>query len=215
MAYSVEFGDEFRWSIYCRHRGQESINQVRVRVIQTLVPLSGTDQDLCDQLSSTVAPFMTASFTTETRYEGSTIRRVASIIGGGQPVTKFSILGTAAGTLAPPTLPAQVAGLVSLYTDVGGKKYRGRFYYPFVAQSEQEADSSPDPAFVGTTLGDIGALLTSVVTILHTGVPTFKVHFGLHPAGGDPQQFTYFKAHDAWATQRRRSDFAQLNRSPF
>lgn len=211
MPYAIQNNDEFRLTLWCRWSDQESQNDLRI-LVRTGVLFLATDQDLLGLLSTTWGPLMTSGFATDASYSGATLRRV--IGAGAQPITKFSILGSAAGTSTTPTLPRQVTGLISLYTDVAGKKNRGRFYYPFPATEWLSADGSPAPVFVGATLGDIATEVTNETTVV-IGAQPVKYQYGLHNPAGDWLKYETSRQHDRWATQRKRGDFGQQNRNPF
>lgn len=214
MPYIVQDSDEFRLTLYS-HDSTDQAGLVGFRVrTNYLIGAGATDEGVVDKLSGVWGPRLKFFFTTDTQYMGATLRRLFGV--GAQPITRFSVSGSGAGTEALPTLPLQTAGLLSFATDTGGKKYRGRCYIPFVARSYQTSSTSGDPSVAfQTQMETIGAAVVAGDTII-VGGATISVEYGLHPVG-DPvwSKYTSYKYHDRWATQRRRGSFGKQNPFPF
>ena len=144
------------------------------------------------------------------RYQGVGARQILPL-----PATSEALSGTNAGPGVGTgiALPAQVCGLVSLRTNVGGRQGRGRSYIPFPSQMNQTDEFTPNAAYL-TALTTIGDFLianqicgtapnqTTLVPVLFnrkTSVFSYLSNYRLPPR---------------WATQRRRGAFGRPNESP-
>lgn len=212
MAHTIVIDEEYIIAFYCQLHGQASVNRFRVRVTQIVgAPL--TDNDCVKDFSTTWAALYKAVISSDTLYQGCTMRMVKGA--APFPLTAFSQLGSGGGVLAPPNLPTQVSGLVSLYTPKLGKKYRGRMYVPFPAAVSQDlVTGEPILAY----LAGLTAMVNQLKAI-HTvtiGGSSVDFIYGLTPVP-DVSLTGYDSgiARMAWATQKRRGDYGRLNKGPF
>lgn len=212
MPYNVVDGDEFDVTFVTLYeQTQAGNNSFRIRAV--VAPgMEVTDQQVINTLGFIVGPLYKAYLASNCRYSGATIRRVLG--GGDQPKSKWSVVEAGVGLSDPPVLPRQAALLLSLYTDLAGRKYRGRTYWPFIPSEYLSADGTPAPVLLGL-VDSITTVILADTNIPGAGINVITVQFGLHPAGGTWQQFRTALLHDQFATQRPRSDFGQMNKSPF
>lgn len=212
MAHPIVADEQYVVSLYCNLAGQVAVNRQRIK-ITSVVGVATTDQDVCDDLRTTWAPLFNALQTSATRFDGVTLRMVAG--GVPFPVTKFAATNIGLGTLAPPNLPKQTSGLISLHTEFIGRKYRGRMYVPFPAAISQNLVTGEPIAAYITALQGMGNELIAEHTT-GGGGNVVKFRYGLFPVGAvDFAEYKVYLTAQAWATQKRRGDFGQLNRTPF
>jgi hypothetical protein len=122
-----------------------------------------------------------------------------------------------AGTGGAAALPKQTCGFIRYKSLVMGKVGEGRNYIPFPPVALSDADASPSTAYVTLLAGLAGYVVTPLAVPNLLGAacrirPTLRLHPGQPGSGAD---ITGYLALDAWATQRRRSDFGRLNLNPF
>ena len=111
------------------------------------------------------------------------------------PSAEFAgaVPGLLAGT---PAYPEQCM-LVRKHTALGGKKHRGRFYWPGMRRADINDDGTIDPAEVGEWTDASRSFLTAM-SALDLGLAL------LHTTAGDPDDITDVTAEAVIATQRRR-----------
>jgi len=120
------------------------------------------------------------------------------------------------GTVSGEILPAQLTGLVSMYTAYAGRQGRGRNYLPFPADSSND-DGVPTSGYHDVLTAY--ALFLSEPLVTSTDVE-FTLIPGLFPLlAGDPPArgfvpFVETTASIYWATQRRRGEFGRVNTLP-
>lgn len=125
-----------------------------------------------------------------------------------------STAGVGAGGVASDPLPKQVTGLVKLFTPSAGRKFRGRKYIPFPAETDNTVLGVPSAGYIAnlTTLANVfkaivvagagGNTATFQCVIWHRSTST--ADFVVNALGAP-----------IWATQRRRGDFGAPNVFPF
>lgn len=105
--------------------------------------------------------------------------------------------GTAAGACIPPN----TAVLVGKTTDFGGRRGRGRMYFPCVAESNVEDDGTLASAFLTSTQTRFGAFRNELVSVL---LPPFLLHSEGDSSIPAPYEINGFVVSSKVATQRRR-----------
>lgn len=119
----------------------------------------------------------------------------------------------ASGLVAGDLLPRQVAGLISLRTDLAGRAFRGRSYIPFPSEADNEADSSPTVQYL-TRLGQLATEYLQPVQVTDGVATETAVPIIWHRATRTFHFITSAMVNDAWATQRRRGSFGRPNMVP-
>lgn len=212
MAHTMVIDEEYTLSLFCSLKGQASVNRFRIRITQ-IVGAALTDADVVKSFSTTWAALYKAVITSDTLYQGATMRMVKGAV--PFPITAFSQQAAGGGTLAPPQLPTQTSGLVSLYTSKLGKKYRGRMYVPFPAAISQDLVTGEPIAAYLTSITAMGTELIGIHSTV-VGGSTVESVYGLTPVPDVTlTAFDSFIARGAWATQKRRGDYGKLNKGPF
>lgn len=125
------------------------------------------------------------------------------------PAAALSSQAAIAGLVAGDALPAQVSGIITLQTALAGRANRGRVYVPFPSESDSGADHRPGANYM-TSLGALVTLLTATHTV-GSGANTSILAPVIRHANGTFEPITGATARQAWATQRRRGAYGQMN----
>jgi len=121
------------------------------------------------------------------------------------------------GTDAGELLPTQVCGILTKKTLLAGRKFRGRVYLPFPAETVNDSDGNPTAGYLinANLLGDE---LEGTVQLNDGAAGTIDVGAVLR-SGDGAGGFIYTSidqcfARPRWATQRKRGAYGQKNTSP-
>jgi len=158
-------------------------------------------------LSAVMKPTLGAAY----EWIGMTLRRVT-------PAPTPSIIQTAdAGVGATPgdSLPRQMCGIGTKLTAVPGRAGRGRVYFPFATENDNEVDGEPEAGYrlrMDTAMAFICSLFAPVIPVV-TGVEFRPVIYNRLTATSIP--ITGWIVRHRWASQRRRGDYGQANNRPF
>jgi hypothetical protein len=212
MSYFPNTGDIFKWSVICADATQESVNSFNVFFSRT-AGITVTDQITVDRLSTLAAGLWIPLIGNSARYRGSTLRRIH---GGLPPVprTKFSVLGAGPGTSGATLMANQTAGLISWYTEFGGRALRGRTYLPFPSTDDNDDPGKPSAVYQGNLGAIPTALLPNIVVISGASIATLQI--GAFKEGVVAfAEYTDTIRHAEWATQIRRSQYRRKNTPPF
>lgn len=131
--------------------------------------------------------------------------------------TDYRSLGNGVGTAGAVALPTQAAGLTTFTSNVMGKHGEGRNYWPFPAAADNELAGAPTASYV-TRISNVAALLLAPLTVSGDPSGTGRVYPILQYTAttiGVPATMSGYRAHNAWATQRKRGAFGRVNQSPF
>lgn len=127
----------------------------------------------------------------------------------------FNKEDTGAGSRTGDVLPRQTAGIVTLQSMLGGRKYRGRAYIPFPAESDNTSEGVPAAGY----RTNIQALGDAMVTDRIAGTPGVNdltlTPCLYHRASNDTTDLFTAQERDRWASQRRRGDYGAGNAIPF
>lgn len=211
MPHQILDHEVYRLSIYATMQQQQSCNSIAFQ-IRNVVGGNLTDQDAVNLLNTALDPLFVAIISARATMDGYTLRRIYTPNVDSTPVTKFSLSGVA-GAVAGDPLPKQVAGLISFYSEVAGRRGRGRMFLPFPAESQNDATSAPTAGYVADV--DVIATYFSQSHTLTVGANTVDVYFGNWIGGDNVNIYTTHRTHDLWASQRRRGSFGQTYPNPF
>lgn len=202
-------GDVYEVKLYTVQGAQTAVNvrHFRVSAVSATTP---ADSAIADAFSNRYGPVLRPLMSTSAEFRGAGQRLVSTI---PKPVETYSVAGAGPGTVAADPLPKQVCGLLTLRTAFAGRRYRGRIYVPFPAESDNDFTTRPIATYV-TRLQTLGGQFTGSFTITQ-GANTMTVASVVFSRQlGEWSVVTGYTARSSWATQRRRGDFGRSNLSP-
>lgn len=163
-------GDIRRYSVVCTCGNQKAVNIYHY--ITTAETTGGaTDQELVDAFATGSAAALKAILNNTAKFEGVTVTRIWPNPVGDR---RQSQNGAGAGTVAGDPLPYQVCGSVTWQTGFGGRKNRGRSYYPFPSESQSGNTGQPDATYIANA-GFWSALLRAPFVVAGAGGTTTAV----------------------------------------
>jgi hypothetical protein len=195
---------------YCYYDGQIGIN-VRHWLVGTVGGGGLTVDQIAQDMASALGLLYTVWMPAVATFRGMTVQKIYPL---PPDVAGVSTNPPSNGDETSDPLPKQIAGILSIKTAFAGRRYRGRVYLPFFAESMNDTNSTPTAAaniamasvaaYYGTTQvftsGPASVALTPI--LYHRSTP------------GSPTIVTMILAKDQWGTQRRRSDYGAAN-TPF
>lgn len=189
--------------------GQVAINTFHYKVTGVGAPAL-TDADFAVYFDNQIAADMKAIIYNGATYKGSLCQVILPL-----PVTipQIATAGAGTGTSGVNALPKQSCGLTSWKTALGGRKYRGRTYWPFMGTAMVTGDGVPS-AGAQTLLANATVAVLNL-TAPNVGGRSATVQLSVfHRSDGTSTPITTGLIKPAFATQRRRGDFGRLNSSP-
>lgn len=204
MAIPTAVGDFLEITFGCTAEGQNGLNVRHAKVVAQ-AGAGVTDQVLAEKLSTTFAPEYKGLLSITAAYLGCKVRIMEPIPG----IPAFSNLFAGAGSQPGDILPTQVAGLIKLTSDFGGRQGRGRVYVPFPSESTSDASGDPNADYL-TRLQDLGDLFVGTFTAAVALDSTTIQWVVSKSAVGKTIPLKRAVPRTHWATQRRRSE---INRS--
>lgn len=211
---AVTPGDVYQLKLYCKLTPQFGIT-IRHFILATMTN-QASEQGLCDALSALFGPLFKQLIGSTASYYGAL---TGKLVGNVFDTQAHSVSGAGIGTAAGANMPAQVSGLISLRTGIPGRKFRGRAYVPFMADSENTVTGGfPVPsAGTLTTLALLAAKMqTCTVTTADAPASVCTLNGQIyHRATGTFSGISQTIAVPNWATQKRRGAFGRTNQNPF
>lgn len=209
MANTLASNQVWQTRAYTVKNNQTAVN-VRHWKVFTVTGSSVTDVDFAAAFEAQIAPHYKALMAQAATWAGLDVQKIDPL---PLSVPLFGNTIGGSGSITGDAMPAQVCGLLSLRTNFGGKKFRGRIYLPFPGEDSSGTGGIPLPAYLAaaavlkddyiTNLTIVGAAgsATLVPQIWHRLTRTSTDVVGGVVKGG-------------WATQRRRGVFGKANAPP-
>jgi len=206
----VANGDLLEVRFVCHTQNQSGINVRHWGVSGVLGVV--TTIDVAFNLDGLYDSFYKSVISSAATYRGCGVKRLLPV----PSAEDISIANVGIGTGAGDLLPKQTCGIITLRTGLPGQGNRGRMYVPFPAEDDNDADSTPTPAYI-TLLTAFGTQLKTITqVIVSAGVDECTITpLVFHRALGLGTAITQGTPRDRWGTQRRRSDFGAMNLPPF
>lgn len=144
------------------------------------------------------------------RYKGVGVRRIFPLPAETETLTGGNM---GSGTATGQALPEQTCGVITLRTDLGGPRYRGRVYIPFPAEDSNDSDAKPTTAYYDnlTLLGDV---LAAGMSPGSGGNTVDMVPVIWSRKYGTWRDVTGRQSRFKWGTQRSRGTYGAKNPSP-
>jgi hypothetical protein len=148
-------------------------------------------------------------------YQGMTMQVITPPIG----LLEKNNLSTGFGTGGSTAAATQTSGLIDWGTGLGGRKYRGRTYFPFPSVQEDGSLGFPNPGYLvgldAVRTEYIGHTAFSLAGGAQTIIPVIRHRKDKTGVISPPTQILTGVSVDAWATQKKRGFFGRPNVSPF
>ncbi len=211
MSVILQPNDRLEVRTYCKDGEQGSVNTVFYRV--NAITGTVTDEDCAVAFDSVIAPLIKARIYSGALYPGVTVR-VANKL--PLPVAALDNTHAGAGTAGAIGLPRQSSGLVDFRTALAGPGGRGRWYMPFPAADDNQAQGIPTNGYVTlmTTFGDALLAVVTIGAVVGGGSADVElVLWSRKFARMTPILATYGST--SWATMKSRGSFGRPNSGPF
>lgn len=186
------------------NQAAENIRQFRVSAEVAPVPTYG---DVASGLGGIIGPELRALMSSSATYRGCAVRRISPL-----PLTleQMSTNQAGVGAIAGDPLPPQVSGIVTLRTAMAGRRFRGRFYVPFPAESDNTSGHIPSSGYLSALINLQNSLaLATVITVGLGSITVIPVIWSRRFR--TTTDITLGVARAIWATQRRRGDYGRPN----
>lgn len=202
-------GDVLQLTVVTEYEPQVGLN-VRHFIVTAETGGGATMGEIVNALATAFSAVYTPLMSVNSTYRGAMIQKIRPLP-IGNPVA--SGIPAVPGTVIGDALPGQVCGLITLRTEMAGRRFRGRVYVPWPAESDSDLNGQPTIAYVGR-LNALGtAYVGSQVVVGALGTTTIQsVIFGR--STGTTTSITNIRSRQRFATQRRRGDFGQPNIPP-
>jgi len=179
--------------------------------VRSVGALPSTDQDVADTIDNAINATYKALMSVLARYRGVQVQIIFPL---PPRVDVQQVANAGAGTAGAITSAKQVTGLISWYTLLAGRAFRGRNYLPFVSNSSVATDGIPTAGYV-TNLQTLAVALDGV-TAIAIGGRTATVQMGIyHRATHSMTDVNTFVPQQKFATQKRRGAYGKPNLAPF
>lgn len=187
--------------------GTQSSQNIRHWRVSAEVAPAATHAQIAANLDTSIAPLYKAVLSTSATYRGVAVRRIFPLPPTIEAIANANL---GAGTIAGDPLPKQTAGVVTFRTALAGRKFRGRFYAAFPAESDNNASTLPSNAYVAG-LALLGGVFTLSRTIPNGAGSTTIDPVIWHRRTSTFDVITNIVARTIWGTQRRRGDYGRPN----
>jgi hypothetical protein len=161
-------------------------------------------------MSAKFGPLYKACMSSTATFYGCDVRRLLPSLS----LAVQTKTGSGAGTVAGDLMSTQTAGVISLRTNLPGKKFRGRMYIPFPGETDNDVNARP----VAALLSNYAALLLPHTqnTTYNNGADNFSaVGVIYHRSVKTETTIVSGFVRLDWGTQRRRSSINRPDRAPF
>jgi len=201
----------------------EQVGYTGIHYKVTVVNPPGTSLGtIVSTLDSLYAPIVKNMLCAAATYQGAMLRRVWPLP-PSPPAAEDTSRGP--GLVAGELMPRQVAGVVSKFTAIAGRAFRGRAYTFFPSEDSNTANGTPSGAYL-TSLDALASLMTQTHVIALGGSVTIQpvlFHRGSTldppdpavPLEGSTTPIAGCRRRTGWGTQRKRGYFGRPNTPPF
>lgn len=209
MATNLAVNQIVQTKAYCRLDAQIGINVWHYLV--TGIVGAPTDAHVAAQVDGVVGTLYKSAMSKFARYQGVT----AQIIKPTMYIPSQNNTSAGIGINDGDPIPAQAAGLVSLRSDLSGRKNRGRKYIPFPPEDYNNTSGDPSIDYQGILAG-FASFWTSNLEVDGGGGNTAVLKpVVYHRATGTTTALTSYVVRKHWATQRRRGELNRGDVGPF
>jgi len=207
---TLALDDILEVNIYCILQNQISVNVRHFRVFNMAPGEDFSDLDVAAAAAEEFSTLYAPVIATPCHFRGVRVRRIHPTETAWVQNVAFDTAGSAGADI----MPKQVAGLISLKSNVPGRAGLGRVYMPFPAEQSNDTDATPTATYI-TNLAAVAAKFVQLNVANPT--PAVMQMEGLvlnRAVPPDSGIIILATAQDKWATQRRRGDYGRINTSP-
>lgn len=172
--------------------------------------VTGTMEDLALAVATNTAAIYKGAIFNACSYRGTICRRVSGAPPFELPVVSTFFVG--AGTAGPIGMAKQTAGVVALYANFLGKKFRGRQFVPFPATADDQGQGVPTAGYIAG-LGVLGVFFSNPIRVPGPADDTLAPCLW-HRLLGVSDLITSYRTRSIWSTQKRRGDYGRANIPP-
>lgn len=210
--YAIPIGGVVRCPTYCTVPGQVGTNSHKWQLTSLSSGSTFSAQSFVGAYDTSMQALYLPLLSIDATYYGTQAYLMNPI---GLPPRPAEFNGNmAVGTGGAGLLPKQSSGIISLRSSTLGKIGSGRTYIPFPPIDANDSDGTPTALYIAA-LDDLGNFLKVPQLVIAGGI-TATFRLCLYQGGTDTPRFIESAvSRNAWATQRRRSDFGRLNANPF
>jgi hypothetical protein len=219
MTAPLQVGGIYEVRAWLLQAEQVAVNTWHYFVLNT-VGTAVNDTDMALTLETDVASKYKALLSTDTQFRGVQVTLKNPAPGVSPPATIFSNTLFGNGSAAEPDCPRQCSGLIHWSSPLGGRRNRGRTYFPFPTAGNLLTNGQPTAAYQ-TSLAAFATALLNRTTISNAGalgtatVDLVIYHRPIPPAAMiTPTPVTGFVVPAKFATQKRRGSYGRPNSSP-
>ncbi len=202
---NVALNDIIEVVVRCQLNDQAGINVRHFRA-SAVVGLVTYDQ-IAQGVATTLEPNYTDLMCDPSLFIRCSARRVKPL--PHTPFTDSADLDVN-GTAGADPAPSQCTGIISFYSDVAGRKGRGRAYIPFPSTSSVDADGKPVAGYLTNILA-LANVMSSVITVAPGGASVDLTPVIFHRTLATSDDITRVKTPAKFATQRRRGAYGRPN----
>jgi len=215
MAYAVEPGDILRMNIFTKDGDQLGM-MTHWRLVNQVNGTGQTDVQIATEYDSVIESYIKPMINNNATYLGVAVQVLAAT---GWQSPKYIGTHQGAGTAGATALPRQVCGFINMKTDLAGRRFRGRQYFPFPATAHDTGNGVPSGAYI-TLLTTYAADCLLNYLFFGTSPNTVLAPLVIYHRAGKtpipaPTPVVSVTMPVAWATQRRRGSFGRINSDPF
>jgi hypothetical protein len=206
MPVALNVGDVLTSRAQCRLENQIGVN-VRWWRVTTIVSGAPTLEGVADDMSTIFAPLYKQWLGTSAEFESWMMQRQSIPFS----VAYITSADAGPGTAGLSGVPAQVSGCLTLLTNFGGRRNRGRSYIPFPGNNMVDPPYGLSGAGV-TALAALGTDYSSPQTVGSAGNQAqLQPAIYAFPPITLRDDIVTFRANDKLATQRRRGAYGRPN----
>jgi hypothetical protein len=205
MAFNLPVGSIVEIRMRSSQSGQLAVNVFHRRIVSVAAG-QATLEDLIDDMASLWVPDYKTLLNTNSHYDGMD----GSMISPSPPsYTYAQAFGAGAGTGDTTALPGQVAGITTKLTANGGRKYRGRTYWPWPGEGDNDNTLHvPNAAYI-TKMGTVSAaIFANYLTVVGGNQFTHNTVLW-HKATNTYSDITGRRNNAKWATIRSRGSYGR------
>jgi len=195
---------------YCLHLEQLGINSLHYRISGTTGGPVYDDEAAvaCDLL---INPLYLPLLNANAQWKGLTFQ----IVGGGTPQPyQVSATHSNFGTVAGDLMSRQTCGIITKLTAGIGRANRGRVYFPFPGEADNQVTATPVAGYV-TRLTNLANVILVPFNIAGASGGTITMQpIIFHRLSGLSTDINGFRSNQKWATQRRRGSYGRPNTLP-
>ena len=200
---------KFLVRIYSKFGNQVAINNLHYRCVTT-VGESLTDVEAAASIDAEINTLWANALGNGASYAGCSV----TVFEPGLGLESFATDNPQAGAGAGDMLPGNVSGLISFGTGLGGRKNRGRLYFPFPSEGQNASDGTTTGAY-RTAVSDALANLTPTLVLTEGFRSATCKHILWHRSDSTYTDVTTKKIRAGWAQMRRRGAYGRPNALPF